>query len=1038
MQRYQKILVAVAVAVAIVVIAVIVALRFLPETDLIRDSLRDRLSAMTGHDVRLGALNVSLSFPHMVNLTLEGISISSKEGKRLLSADRLALSPSLDSIFSGQVLIQSVTVKGARLFVRRSRDGTVEDPFVRPQVSAPSTEEKQKVVGTSPPEIPSEPDAKSKTVPAEPDSKPKTVPAGADSQRLKWSVDTVKISDARIEWIDREIMPREPVRICLKRINGVLHRNQSDNTFSVNLEARLTRENQKGSAIKADGTLHFAPDLSDLLAANLEISLRSLDLKTFRDYVPPSARLVEKFDVASSRVEVAWKKGQTTRISFLSDVSGKAVEAPQLKFQGTSVLTEDFSKILEIRGTGESDRLPLRLFHRYFPKDLPIDPKTGTVKASLEGYWKQDQTWRIEGNIGLENAVPTGRFKQIANNVRIWSQAKLTPHKLRLESIEISGPTTLAALAGTVTNPFSENREVDLEGRVNLKPGWLRPFGVKLPKEVEVKGTVPVQGRGRGKKGFLWVDLRGDLTSAGLKWAPYLEKDRGNKGTISIKGNFLSRRPSRQKRETPEVQVLVGISGATVRTRQGGPRLSDCAVHFDSRLLLNSNGPDLKGATLALRRGSGARNIMRANADVSDVGSGSSRINGKVMLNVNRTTLTMAGIDLPNGVQVIGSSQLIATIRGSVNTLSWSVHLPLTNLDVRVNNAFKKPGGVKGDLSASGKWALKELVLSKGKVTLPGLSIHANGNLRDRNGKFRGLTLSAKRADLRQLARLVPELSGKGLSGSIDTTMTIRPSGKGVATNGRIVLLAVDYQPDPGWSIENARGTVETDGTYVKSRKLTGSLKGPIEGPLTVKGELSRLQTIGAMNGRVSVDIGKGSINAGSLRRVLGQAQILINALFRPGGARAGSDRLAFDSGSCNITIGSGTAKTEDLRLNGPDMGIGAMGSVQLRSMTLDILLGIKTYTVVPGVLGKIPAVRKLVKQHEGLLKALGVDKELKRLGIGEAEKQTGKPEQTGIKKTPVTVILKATGPASSPEIGPVLEQAVSKNKMTRLKSLMN
>lgn len=1027
MRHYRKILAIIAVLLVTAVVAAIVAVRFLPETDLIRHSLRDRLSELSGHNVRLGALRVSMAFPNVLSLTLEGVSVSTRDGKSLLHAGRIEFSPSLTSLFSRQVSIESVVIRRLRVVVRRAQDGRVENPFVSESRSRPAEAAgKSREEGTPSTASPGE-------------SMPEKTPPVRDlDQRVKWSINTLKLVDARVDLIDREIVPGEPARTSLDNINCTFHRQKTGSSFALNLDAELIGGHKAKSPIRADGTITMADDFSQLLTANVNASLKSLDLKGIQDYVPPWARVVEQFDVASSHAEITWKSDEDTRIAFKIDVSGKSKEAPQLKFQGLAVMTRDFTALRDIHATGESDRLPLRLFSIYLPQEFPLDSREGTIKASVEGRWASGGEWALQGNVGLEEAVPAGRFKNIAKKVRIWSQSKLTPDLLHLDSLEISSTTTtLATLAGTIKSPLASDREYDLEGRVNFDPAWLGAFGAKLPKDLAIKGTIPIQGRGRGKGERLWVDLTGDVTSTEIKWSPFVEKSPGNKGSISIKGNFVTHRGQRGKREIPEAEVRVGLNAASVRVKPDGPRLSKCAIEFASKILFKSGGTDLKGAVFTLRRGAGMSMIARA--DLVDVGSESARVNGNAVLNLNRTTLALTGLDLPRGAEVIGNTELRAGFQGSMKALDWSVDVPLTHLDIQVNDAFRKPGGVKGGLSASGKWALEELTMTAGKLTLPGLTVTGNGTLRDKTGSFRGLTLSARKVELKQVARLLPSLSDKGVSGETDLTVHLRPSNNGVSANGKARLLNVNYHPaNAAWKMENVRGTLESDGSFLESPGLTGEIKGPVEGPLTVKGKLSRIQSPDSMNGRVSLNMGKGRVQTGRLQRALGKARSVLDAIARPGTASTVRDGLEFESATGSITIGSGIAKTENIQMKGSDLNLGAIGSCRLNNTNLDLLLGIKTYTIAPSVIGKIPGVKKLVKQHEGLLKALGIDKELKRLGVDEPDKDKEEANQGEIKRTAVTVLLKLTGQASSPDVVPVLESALSKDTAVRMKSLLN
>jgi hypothetical protein len=72
------------------------------------------------------------------------------------------------------------------------------------------------------------------------------------------------------------------------------------------------------------------------------------------------------------------------------------------------------------------------------------------------------------------------------------------------------------------------------------------------------------------------------------------------------------------------------------------------------------------------------------------------------------------------------------------------------------------------------------------------------------------------------------------------------------------------------------------------------------------------------------------------------------------------------------------------------------------------------------------------------LLAATGLDKELKRIGIDVSDTKEAKSGGSDAVKTPVTMILKLKGPASSPHVAPVLENTIEKGTLSKLKSLMN
>jgi uncharacterized protein YhdP len=364
----------------------------------------------------------------------------------------------------------------------------------------------------------------------------------------------------------------------------------------------------------------------------------------------------------------------------------------------------------------------------------------------------------------------------------------------------------------------------------------------------------------------------------------------------------------------------------------------------------------------------------------------------------------------------------------------------LTHLDVTIQQAFRKPGGMNGSMSASGKLVGDELLLNNGRLTLPGLQVTANGLLRDSARNFRGVTLNVKKAELKEIVRLVPAAAGMGLSGPVEAAVSIKPVPHGVAPAGTVRLFGVDYRPDKaGWALEKMKGTIEFDGAAVEVPELNGTVTGAIEGPMKLKGTLNGVNSAETLTGRVSASIGQGRIKADRFRGILNQTRLLVGTLVNPQSPEKMNDPLQFQSLAGDFQIASGTARTDNMTLKGQDLGLGAIGSLRLTSMELDALVGIHTVTIVGDAIGKIPAVKEFVKKHEGLLSATGLDKELKRLGIDIAGTKEPKPGQSAAAvRTPVTMILRLKGPASSPNVTPVLENTIDKGALSRLKALMN
>lgn len=220
--------------------------------------------------------------------------------------------------------------------------------------------------------------------------------------------------------------------------------------------------------------------------------------------------------------------------------------------------------------------------------------------------------------------------------------------------------------------------------------------------------------------------------------------------------------------------------------------------------------------------------------------------------------------------------------------------------------------------------------------------------------------------------------------------------------------------------------------------ELAGSVVGSIEAPLKIRGSLTDVTAAETLNGRVSIEMGQGSIRADRLRKLLNQAQLLVGTLVNPGKDQKKVDFMAFQSLTGNVKIKAGVAETENLKLKGPDLNLGAIGTLRLNTMDLDLLAGVKTYAIPTAALGKVPVVKDLIKKHEDLLKATGLDKELKRLGIDTTDSKDSEATGPASAKNPVVVLARVRGPAGSPRVSPVLEASLAADVASRLKALLN
>ena len=744
----------------------------------------------------LGPLKVSWSFPRLVSLNVEGISIASQDGKKLASADKLILIPSLARLLKKEVAVESMTILGLRASIRRSPDGTIEAALIPHHVTSPD----KKTLQTKPEKVGPE-----LTVVSDGERPP----SGMREKRFKFSIGEIKFVDGRVDWIDQKIAPGKVVERSLKQIAGSVKRKAAGNVIAINITGQLENGQPKDHSVHIEGQASLAEDLSSLEGIAMDVSADSLGLKPFYVYLPPWADLTREFDNAAVRTHVTWEKGDSANLTLKTDVKAKTKGGAQLNVQGDIVLAQDLSAVQLVHGRAETDTLPLAIFKASFPPTFPLEPGSGTIKAAIKGEWNQRNNWKLQGTLSLENAVPTGVYRGVASKVSLWAEGKLDPERLLLDDMEIRDDGRLASIKGKITSPLGNNRAVDLQGDISLRSEWLKGLGIRLPKALHVKGHIPVRWNTRGRPQSLWLDMAGDITAAAIEWPPYLEKPSGSKGTISVNGTFF---PWRNQKTLEPAVVNVGVIGSRVRLSSQGPWVSGLVMRLDSKVLFKPNTTDLRDTSILVRRATESADLLTAKTNITDLGTADPKIDGTATLAFNSDTIAIAGLKLPPGTVVTGNVPLKAKFAGSPTALTWALDLPLTHLDVSVEQIFRKQGGIAGSLTATGKLSEQELDLSSGKLTLPGLMIVGRGVLRDRKGNFREATLDMKKTELKDVLRYLPGMTRARLSGPAEATIRLSRSDKGVVPAGFVRLLAVNYRPEnSGWSFEKIKGSRRND-----------------------------------------------------------------------------------------------------------------------------------------------------------------------------------------------------------------------------------
>jgi hypothetical protein len=1024
MRWFKRIALALAILAIVSVAAVLVIVRFLPETDFIKGAVEQRLRDLTGDEITIASLHVGGSFPDVIRIKLEGVAATSKDGQKLLSMNRLVLIPSVTPLLKREISIRSIMIDGLRTSIRRSADGHVQYPFVIAPVSSQSSGKEGRAAGS--------------------DSREKGAPEPSDSSQsgLKWSIESVSLADGRIDFIDEQMTEGAPTVVSFGGVSASLQQQQPGSAFGCAARGELGTQEAKAGTVEVKGVVALTGDLSAVERAILTITSESLRPEPFRRYVPLAREVSDTMHLNGTRCTVNWSKGRPCVFSFETHAAGKAKDSGTIKITGEGSAAEDFSRIEKITGTGETEHFPLGSVRSFLPHDVPWDTASGYVSAKVQAQWQPPEDWQVQASSDLAELVPKGIATVFGKQMSVRSHITLDPTKLTLQKMEISeAAVRLGAVTGTVAKPLSGHPALDLTVECAGRPQWLKGLGVRLPDSVKITGSIPVRAQVRGELAKLSVDADGDLTPAAIRLNPILDKPEGEKASVNVKGTIARAKQSSGSKSAQFLQVDLHIPSPHIHVLPQGPPLTAWALHVESGILINGKAVDAKDGVLTLKRGHRkAADDLVIHANVENLTSARPHIKGNLAARLDKDTVSAVMGSSPSKLLLTGETRGKLAFSGNATALNWTLDVPLSSVGLDAEKTFRKPAGVAADLKATGKWSNDVLSLDTARLSLPGIAATGKGILRERNGALGELNFQVKRADVKDLIRFVPSLSGVKASGPMEADVVLKPAKEGVVPHASVRLISVDYQAEKNaWSLKKLHGTLTADGSTLVVPELTGTIQGAIDAPLKMTADLHHIAAVTETNGKVSLAIGKGRIKADRLRKILQPVQLLVGTLLNPQKAlEKKTDLLDLDSLTGDFEIKSGTARTSNLRLKGADLGAGAIGSIRLQDLHLDAIAGLHTVLVTSDAIGRIPQVRSVVKKYEGLLKATGLDKELKRVGIDVNDKGDTPQEAPKEVKTPVTVIVKVQGTASSPQVTPVPEDSLQKDTMIQLKTLMN
>ena len=1022
MNFFKKTITVVLVIFIILGVSLFMLSRFLPESNFVKGSIETKLSETTGHQVSVGTVEFRFGFPSLINAVVKNIVINDQSKRELFSAGSLRFNVGLWSLISRSPSLDNLKITSARLCVYRDSEGNIESVFPK-RAEQPLSIESDKNTGMA------------KKAPMEVEPAKRTLAKAAKGREFSWPIKDIEIESSEVIVQSATVGFMKPVQLSFEKINGAIRR--QDNSLDFTITGIPHLPGIETSELVTRGAVKVSQDFSSIENADIKSQLAYAKLQS-PWFLPPSASAwLNRMQVTDVALNVRLQKGDSPKIDISAGMF-KANGSSGLRFSASGILAPDYSRIEQLTIKGDSDTVPVSGVVKVVPKEI-LDQfgPNGSINLNFQGSWTQSAGWSAIGSARLNDFPTSGRYTFLGKQLAATLSFELTPNSFLVRNLDIHNEAAnkLISINGAIKDPFSSHRFFDLSSKIHIDGSWLRPVGIDLPKDFNLKGPIPMYARLSGPAMGLKLDINGDLSAAGLSYKSIFEKETGIKAGFKA-STVISLDSSKPLNNLlKQLSVKVRVQDTTIKLVSGFQPVDDCPVNLDMEIDKLKKSLDLKHLSLKISLPGNKRSLIFAGGYVRKFNSLEPELDIQGNFTLSHEAAELIGLPsrLPFNMDGIGNFSFRLT--GSPKSLKWSFSAPLKDVRFTLGDWLVKKRGLELELISSGTRSPGEIHVTQARIKTPGFNGIVTGEMSSKSTFFK---LDTGEAEIGALANFFPSMTYSGLSGQFHGFLTFDLHAKGFPVNGRMQLISVNYKPKKSpLMFEKISGDVQVSGASIESNEIKGYVRGTIDAPVKASLSLTGLEHPKNLSGKISLSAGPGKLAAEKLRSVLSRAEALVEPFLNNAGEMKKYNPFDLKTVTADLVIDSGAIKTDDFKLKASELSIGAMGNVDMKSQQVDILSYIRTSSAPLAAIGSIPVVKDIIKKNEGLLKITGLDKELKKLGIEESQKsEQNQPEQSR-KPHSINVIFKIAGLWAEPTFTPVLEGALSANQLTRLKELV-
>lgn len=997
---------------------------FLPSNEWVRNGIETKLAEAVNTRIGIRAISVGLSLKGPITVVATDITTFGHSGQENLRISKIEMTPALLALFRGMLSISAIEMSGVKAVVTLNADGQQDYPFVPLPVSSQGPLGADSPGGNS--------TSHADTVQIEKKTK------SQDHQpAMIWSIDSVKARDIALDVVDRRHDSEKPGLTSIAISEMTLRQDSPPNTFKVNMIGAAQTKGLDGAAkFAVQGSVGLNSGLDGMQSAQFKATVDIADLAMASAFLPDYASVLDKLNIKGATIGVDYHSGSFAKVSLSGLIGQTKSDTALLKMTSLADLSADLATVTKFETTLEASNTPVSLITQFL-KNPSMNLEGGTFDGALSVNSNQGGVWVAKAALKFQDIKQSSWRWIPLSNPSIDFVVTGGSERLEIEDCKVIDQTGSLNLSGIVLKPWLDSRVLDLNVACSLKSLSNILSDLDSLNGFNVNGPVAFTGSVKGPLAKAQFELKADMSSAALDFFGSIAKPTGKKGLLWLKG--VTVQTAGKGNGAPGVDATCGADFFETTVTTAGPKsvMKDVNISFKSRLDYDSQGLDIKEAELDLRRHNGPSPIAKIKGNILGITRGPLKLSAIINANIDQQLVKSLGLDNGDKLRIGGQTSVALKINEARGSYSFNLDAPLKQLDISFEESFKKKQGVDGSINLSGAYSKKATKLGSGSITLPGLLILASGTISDQKNDSVDLDINLQEADLKKLSVYFPELGGHGLSGKVRGLVTLKREKNGLEPHGSLQLESVQIRPEKSMlTFDGISGSTKVKGMNLDELSLDGRINGFVEAPIKCSGHLQDFHSMNTMKGALSVHVGKGVIRLQNFRGNLAKSQALLGALGATLLNNPSINSPEFSQISGDFRIVAGQAETNNLRQVGGDLKSGIIGSMDLRSQTLNASLGAKIMVNPPEQIGKIPAVKELVKKHEGLLKITGLDKELKRFGIDAGETKQGDPERAKLSKTPINLFFRLSGNAGSPNVTPVLENSLGEHTASKLKAL--